>query len=37
LGGQFMPKTVGAMTLRTVFWSAQAWAWRRYFSAELAG
>lgn len=37
LGGQFMPKTVGAMTLRTAFWSAQAWAWRRYFSAQAAG
>ena len=37
LGGKFMPMTVCAMTLRTAFWSVQAWAWRRYFSAEAVG
>ncbi len=34
LGGEFMSRTLVAMTLRTTFWSVQAWVWRRYFSVE---
>jgi hypothetical protein len=31
MGGDFMPRTVGAMTLRTGFWLGQSWFLARYF------